>query len=104
MSLPLPEADDPLGFLRYLAGQICEALIDMSDPAITESQLQKSDTHSFLPAPNPSQNYEFSASRPGAAHKRTRGQRGACGLRRCAGEAARAGRCFRAAVAILPAA
>lgn len=39
MSVPLPEPDDPYGFLRYLADQICQALIDMSDPSVTEAQL-----------------------------------------------------------------
>lgn len=39
MPAPLPEPDDPYGFLRYLADQICQALIDMSDPGITEAQL-----------------------------------------------------------------
>lgn len=40
MSVPLPDADCPLGFLRYLADQICQALIDMSDPDATKAQLE----------------------------------------------------------------
>jgi hypothetical protein len=40
MPVPLPETDDPLGFLRYLGAQICQALIDMSDPEASEAQLE----------------------------------------------------------------
>jgi len=40
MPVPLPETDDPLGFLRYLADEICQALIDMSDPEATKAQLE----------------------------------------------------------------
>lgn len=40
MPVPLPETDDPLGFLRYLAGEICQAVIDMSDATATKAQLE----------------------------------------------------------------
>jgi len=40
MPVPLPEADDPYGLLRYLADQICQALIDMSEPNATKAQLE----------------------------------------------------------------
>lgn len=38
--LPLPENDDPLGYLRWLGLEIAEALIDMSDPDATTPQLE----------------------------------------------------------------
>lgn len=41
MPVPIPENDDPFGFLRYLASEICEALIDMSDPDATDTQLEE---------------------------------------------------------------
>jgi len=40
MPVPLPENDDPLGFLRYLGAEICQALNDMSDPDANEEQLE----------------------------------------------------------------
>jgi hypothetical protein len=40
MPVPLPETDDPYGFLRYLAAEICEALIDMSAPNATDAQIE----------------------------------------------------------------
>jgi len=40
MSVPLPEPDDPLGFLRYLADQICQALIDMGAPDASAAQIE----------------------------------------------------------------
>jgi hypothetical protein len=40
MPVPLLETDDPYGFLRYLADQICQALIDMAAPNVTEAQLE----------------------------------------------------------------
>jgi hypothetical protein len=40
MPVPLPETDDPYGFLRYLADQICQALIDISEPDATKAQLE----------------------------------------------------------------
>jgi len=40
MSVPLPEPDDPYGFLRYLADQICQALLDMSAADTTEAELE----------------------------------------------------------------
>ncbi len=40
MPVPLPETDDPYGFLRYLAAEICEALIDMSTPNVSDAQLE----------------------------------------------------------------
>jgi hypothetical protein len=40
MSVPLPETDDRYGFLRYLADQICQALIEMSDHNMSEAQLE----------------------------------------------------------------
>jgi hypothetical protein len=38
--LPLPEDDDPLGFLRWLGLEISQALIDMSDADATPPQLE----------------------------------------------------------------
>lgn len=40
MPVPLPETDDPLGFLHYLAAEICEALTEMSDPDANTAQLE----------------------------------------------------------------
>ena len=40
MSVPLPKTDDPYGFLRYLADEICQALIDMSAPNATTAQME----------------------------------------------------------------
>jgi hypothetical protein len=38
--LPLPESDDPLGFLRYLGAEICQALLDLSDPDISKAEAE----------------------------------------------------------------
>jgi hypothetical protein len=40
MSVPIPESDDPLGFLRYLGAEICQALIDLSDADASVEQLE----------------------------------------------------------------
>jgi hypothetical protein len=40
MPVPLPETDNPYGFLRYLALEICEALIDISAPDASDSQIE----------------------------------------------------------------
>lgn len=40
MPVPLPETDDPFGFMRYLGAEICQALIDMADPDASEAQLE----------------------------------------------------------------
>lgn len=40
MPVPLPETNDPLGFLRYLAAQICEAVLDMSDLDASTAELE----------------------------------------------------------------
>jgi hypothetical protein len=40
MPVPLAETDDPLNFLRYLAAEICDALMIMSDPDASTAQVE----------------------------------------------------------------
>lgn len=45
MPVPLPKTDCPLGFLRYLTAEICDGILALSDPDITDAEIEAALEH-----------------------------------------------------------